>query len=151
MGYSIMVKMQKTDLIILKNLRKDARIKMTAISRAEGIPETTIFDRIRCMTRKEIIKKFYACLDFERLGYNIRLFIAIKAKNSNEKKALVESLSNKANINNIKLAEGNAILSELIFQNMRQADDFISLMKANNYKIEHYFITEELKTEEFLP
>ncbi len=146
-----MVKMQDTDRIILKNLRKDARIKMTAISKAEGIPETTVFDRIRYMTRKRIIKKFYASLEFEQLGYNIRLFIAVKEKNINGKNALVESLSNNANINNIKIAEGNLILSELIFQNMMQADDFISLMKANNHNIDHYFITEELKTEEFLP
>lgn len=73
-------RLDKIDMILLKELVKDGRVKLSDISRKTGIPRTTLAKRLEKLIEKRIIKGFKALIDPRALGYNYLAFILIKAK-----------------------------------------------------------------------
>ena len=61
-----------SDLLILANLRKDARAKLTTISKQAKIPVSTIFDKINTYTMNGLINKSTSLINFEKLGYQVK-------------------------------------------------------------------------------
>ena len=69
--------MNKKDLLILSNLRKNARMSLTNMSKSTHIPISTIFDRLK-LHESGLIKKHTSLIDFEKLGFNTRANVCIK-------------------------------------------------------------------------
>ena len=70
----------KKDILIISNLRIDARMPLTKMSRKTNIPVSTIFDRLK-INENGLIKKHTCILNFSKLGYNVRANIAFKVNN----------------------------------------------------------------------
>jgi Lrp/AsnC family leucine-responsive transcriptional regulator len=68
----------------LKLLHKNARIKITEISKLTKIPGDTINYRIKKMEKNKIIKRYRLIIDYTKLGYN-RFEILIRCTNLTNK------------------------------------------------------------------
>ncbi|WP_054840972.1 Lrp/AsnC family transcriptional regulator [Thermococcus peptonophilus] len=73
--------LDEVDKKILMILQKNSRTPpLREISKEVGLAESTIYERIKKLKEKGIIKKFTVILDPNALGFNILAFILIKAK-----------------------------------------------------------------------
>ncbi len=68
------------DKKILMILQKNSRTPLREISREVGLAESTIYERIKKLKEKGVIKKFTVILDPNALGFNVLAFILIKAR-----------------------------------------------------------------------
>ncbi len=139
------------DLIILSELRKNARESLTKMSRRTRIPISTLHDRIRT-NLNNLIKKNCALIDFSKLGFPIRINLLIKVPSKN-KKDIAEFLRNNFHVNTLlRVTNEFDFLAELIFKDIKSAGEFIDGLEEK-FEIEaekKYFIIDELKKEEFL-
>ncbi len=74
------MKLDKTDLKILKNLLVDARLSSRQLALKLGMSTVTVLSRTKKMEKEKIIKGYTARLDHEELGYDLTAIIEIKAK-----------------------------------------------------------------------
>ena len=143
---------KQKDLEILAHLRKDARKKVTEISRKLKMPVTTVYDRLRAHLKRGIVKKHVALVDFSKLGYTTTALIALKVSAEN-KDSLKEYLSQHYNINSLYRVDfGYDFLCEIVVKNaskLREFVDFISL-KFNIKDPKIFNILDEIKKESFL-
>lgn len=71
--------MKKNDLAIISHLRRDARKSLVDVASETGIPPSTVYDRVR-KYEGGVIKKHTCLLDFQKLGFSIRMWMFIKAR-----------------------------------------------------------------------
>ena len=69
--------MNQKDKIILSQLRKNARMPLTTMSRKINIPVSTIFDRLK-LNEEDLILKHTTLLNFSKLGYHTRAQVIFK-------------------------------------------------------------------------
>ncbi|WP_148883850.1 Lrp/AsnC family transcriptional regulator [Thermococcus aciditolerans] len=69
-----------TDKKILSILQKNSRTPLREISKEVGLAESTVYERIKKLKDRGIIKKFTVILDPDSLGFQILAFILIKSK-----------------------------------------------------------------------
>ncbi|CAD5244945.1 Lrp/AsnC family transcriptional regulator [Thermococcus camini] len=69
-----------TDRKILAILQKNSRTPLREISKEVGLAESTVYERIKKLKDRGIIKKFTVILDPDSLGFQILAFILIKSK-----------------------------------------------------------------------
>jgi Lrp/AsnC family transcriptional regulator for asnA, asnC and gidA len=72
--------LDEVDKKILTILQKNSRTPLREISKEVGLAESTVYERIKKLKDKGIIKKFTVMLDPEALGFTILAFILIKSK-----------------------------------------------------------------------
>ncbi len=68
------------DRKILAILQKNSRTPLREISKEVGLAESTVYERIKKLKEKGIIKKFTVILDPNALNFKLMAFILIKAK-----------------------------------------------------------------------
>lgn len=73
-----LVKLDETDLKILKELQKDGRMNYAEISRRTGIPSSTVYDKITRLVDRRVIKKFTVILDRERVGFAVSALVGVE-------------------------------------------------------------------------
>ena len=141
----------KRDLMIVAELRQNARKTLTEISRKTSIPVSTIHDRIQ-YCQKGLIKKHATLIDFSRLGFNTRANIMLKVSNDSREEAEKFLLKHNS-INCVyKAGSGFDFLAEGIFKDIKEMEDFIDMLrrKVQAERIEVCHIIEDLKRESFL-
>ena len=72
--------LDETDKEILKVLQKNSRTPLREISKRVDLAESTVYERIKKLKEKGVIKKFTIIPDPEALGFNLLAFILIKAR-----------------------------------------------------------------------
>ncbi|WP_297507914.1 Lrp/AsnC family transcriptional regulator [Thermococcus sp.] len=72
--------LDEIDRKILAILQKNSRTPLREISKEVGLAESTIYERIKKLKEKGIIRKFTVILDPEALGFRILSFVLIKAR-----------------------------------------------------------------------
>ncbi|AFL95585.1 transcription regulator, AsnC family 6 [Thermococcus cleftensis] len=72
--------LDETDRKILAILQKNSRTPLREISKEVGLAESTVYERIKKLKDRGIIRKFTVILDPESLGFKILAFILIKSK-----------------------------------------------------------------------
>ncbi len=143
--------MNKKDLKILSELRQNARMSLTKMSKKTQIPVSTIFDRLK-LNEKNIIIKHTSLLDFNKLGYNTRANITIKV-NKEDKETLKQHLIRHHQINSVyKINNGFDFMVEGIFKHIIEMEDFLEQLeqKFNIIDKKSFFIIEDLKREAFM-
>lgn len=139
------------ELQMLSYLRKNARVRLTTVSKKTGVPVSTLFDRLKQIEEK-YIRKHASLLDYSKIGYNVRGNILIKIERE-EKEKIKEFLLKHQNINSLyKINDGYDYMIEGIFKEIKELDDFLETME-DRFKIRDkkvFFIVEDLKKEEFL-
>ena len=140
---------RKHDIRLIAHLRNNARKRVTSIAREESTPATTMYDRLKA-NEKSIIKKYTALLDFQKLGFNAKTHIAIKAEKDSREK-LEEFLASHPNVNSLyRINSGHDFLAECVFRNIASQKEFIEELQSRNAELAVYDEVEELKKEEFL-
>ena len=141
----------KKDLIILANLRANARETLTNMSKKTAIPISTIYDRLKSY-ENNIITKHTALIDFTKLGYNARVNILLKVDRAVRDEAKI-FLSKHHNVNSVfKISNGYDFLVEGIFRHVKDVEDFIDAFQ-NKFKVEQsqtYYLIEEVRREAFM-
>lgn len=140
----------KNELEILSAFRKNARESLTTASRKLRVPVSTLYDRLR-KYQNSVITKHTALLDFEKLGYNIRVILSFKT--SLKDKSLVQTfLENHHRINSIyKISNDSDFLIEAIFKNLIELNQFSEKLEEFSIKNKHeFYIVKDIKREAFL-
>ncbi len=142
---------QKKDLLILSELRQNARETLTKMSKHTGIPISTIFDKIKYY-QGDIIKRHTTLIDFSKLGFNARANIMVKVDRGAREEAR-KFLLNHHNVNSVyKVSNGFDFLIEGIFRNVKDAEDFVDVL-GGKFKLEQtqvYYVVEDVKKEAFM-
>ena len=142
--------MKRKDLLILSYLRKNARQRLTSISRRTHIPVTTIYDNVRKYEKLFIIKHA-SLVDFKKIGFNAKTNIALKVDGSRSE--LLSFLHEHPNVNSLyRTSSDFDVMAELVFRELRDVDEFLDLLK-NRFSIEKSLvlnITDDLKREDFM-
>ena len=143
--------MNKKDLKIIANLRQNARMPLTKMSRLTHIPVSTIFDRLK-LNEDSLIVKHTSLLDFNKLGYNTRANITLKVDRE-DKEALKEFLIKHQSVNSVyKINNGFDFMIEGVFKQIKEMEDFLDNLEQK-FKIQDkksFFIIEDLKREAFM-
>jgi len=143
---------QKKDWVILSHLRKDARKSLVKLSNETGIPASTIYDRVNTH-EKGIIKRYTALLDFNKMGFYGRVYVAIKLNDSKKRDELFNFLREHKSVNSLyRINFGYHLLFEAIFKDVAEADSFIADVQHRFGINEHqiFNVIEEIKKEDFL-
>ena len=69
--------LDQTDVKILENLLRDARLSSRQLARKIGVSVGTVLDRIKRMEQSGVIKGYSVMLDDERLGYELTVVTEI--------------------------------------------------------------------------
>jgi len=140
----------KKELLILTHLRADSRKSLTMISRETGIPISTIFDKVNKLG-KSTISKYSPLLDFQKLGFGLRVNLILKA-NDKRKQDLKDFLLKNQNVNSLLRLNNNFdFFIETVFRDMKGLEEFYeNLKKFKIKKKKEFFVIEDLKKEEFL-
>ena len=145
-----MKRMNKKDLQIIAHLRNDGRMQLTKLSSLTGMPLSTVFDKLR-YSEKELITKYICLLDFSKLGYNLRVNIAIRV--GQNKDDVGDFLVKNQSVNSVsKVTNGYDFMIEGVFKQIKDLEEFMEQLETK-FKIEdkkYFFILEDLKKEGFL-
>ncbi len=143
--------MKDKDLKILAQLRCDARMSLTTMSKKIGVPVSTIFDRIR-FNEDRIIAKHTTLLNFSNIGFNTRANIMLRV-DRDDKDRIKDYLIKNNSVNSFyKINNGFNFLVECVFKEMKDAEEFIEELEKS-FKIEEKkvcYIIEDIKREEFM-
>jgi DNA-binding Lrp family transcriptional regulator len=143
--------LKKKYYVVMNHLRQNSRMALSAMSRQTGISVSTLHDQVKAETGK-LFKKFTALLDFEQLGYAAKLSIAL-AVSADDKEKLSEFLMKNINVNSLyKINNGYDFLAEVVFRQMKDAEEFISELEQN-FRIKKkdvHYVLDDLKQETFL-
>ena len=140
----------KKDVLILSHLRKNSNQPITNIAKNTGIPLTTIYDRMK-LHEKGIIRKYTVLLDFAKLGYAVKVKIALSVK-KDEREKLLRFLLGHANLNSLsKINMGYDFFAEMIFRNQNDAHNFMEELE-DIFRLEKkhvFFVIDEIESERF--
>ncbi len=142
--------LRKSDLMLISQLRQNARQTLTEISKKTKIPISTLFDKLKAQ-EEDVIRKHTTIIDFSKLGMNCRANVLLKAGRE-ERDSLISYLKAHPAINNLyKINNGFDVLGELVFPNVKDLEEFLEDLETK-FKIEDkktYYVIDELKREEF--
>ena len=74
------IKLDDTDINILKIINEDVRTSYRQISRSLDVSVGTVHDRIDKMVKSGVIKKFSPVIDHEKLGFVLTTIIGVRVK-----------------------------------------------------------------------
>jgi len=141
----------KKDLLIIAELRNNARESLTDMSKKIHIPISTIYDRLK-MNEGSLIKKHTTIIDFAKIGFYTRANMMFRVSHE-QKGELKEFLMRHHSINSVfQINNGYDFLAEGIFKHIKELEDFMEGLESK-FKIEAkqvYYIVDELKREAFL-
>ena len=143
---------KQKDLEIIKHLRANSRQTLTAISKENKIPVSTLFDRLKLYKKDEIIKRFTCLLDFQKLGYNSHSFAVFSIPKA-KRKSLKEFLKKSPSVNSIyKINHRYDFLAELVFENIKGLEDFLDQIDDKfSIRPKHvFYVVTPLTNETFL-
>jgi len=109
------MKIDSTDIQILKHLQDDARISLRELGKKLSIPHTTVFTRVNKLVKNGIIKKFSAVLHPHELGFRIG-YVIIDAPPS-ESKSIAESIAKLNEAQHIFRTFDGKIIVKAVVQN----------------------------------
>ena len=140
----------KTDLRILRELRKDARQPLTRLSRKTKIPVSTLFERIKSLDRN-LINRYTALLNFEALGFFTKVNLTLKVDKS-KRDALKSFLIKHSRVNSLyRINNGFDFMLEALFYDVKELEWFLG--ELDNFKGIKYrvaYVIEELQREAFM-
>ena len=112
-----MAKIDETDRKILTILRKNARKHFTDIAEQIGVSEATVRNRIKCLERNDVIKKYTVDIDPKELGFNMVAIVGLNVTPEN----LLDSVNELRDIDEVKWAAKSTgdhmIMAEIWAQN----------------------------------
>jgi DNA-binding Lrp family transcriptional regulator len=138
------------ELLVLSHIRKNARKSVAGISAETEMPASTVLSRLRHL-ESGVVKKYTTLLDFQKLGYNVLIHLALKAADT-ERNSLGSFLMSHPNVNSVfRAGAGYDYYAETVFSDLKGLYDFLDELSAYDIeKIDEHHIIEEIKKEEFM-
>ena len=130
--------------ILIRELRKNSRKKLTAIAKEHNVAVTTLYDNYFALLKQGVFKKHVALVDYKQLSYFLHVHLIINGKTTDE---LIHSNC----VNSCSKIQDGFYL-ECLFKNMSELVDYIEKLENSGAKkiIEHHII-EEIEKEKFIP
>lgn len=79
--YSVMEKLDKVDLQILRTLQNNARLTTKELAASVSLSSTPVYERLKRLEAGGYIKKYMAVLDAEKLNQGFMVFCNVKMRN----------------------------------------------------------------------
>ncbi len=137
--------LSKKDLLILTQLRKDARNSLALIARSTGIPVSTVFERTKAL-EKSVITKNTTLLNFSLLGHSLRVNFVLRAADQEKLVAYLEHPS----VNTVYRLMGDCFFVEAAFRDMMGKERFMEGLKDFAEVEDSHYVIEDVKREAFL-
>ena len=139
------------ELLLYTYLRKNARMKLTKISRRTGIPVSTLHEKI---TKKfpDFIKKYTVIPELDKLGFAARAFLILRVKKE-LRKEIRDYFMKCHNVNSLfKINNTYDFLIDVIFRDMKGLESFLEKLDERFGVLERniFYIIDEMKCETFL-
>jgi DNA-binding Lrp family transcriptional regulator len=130
------------DAQILSELRKDARKKLTDISRTTGIPTSTVHERLRAYKKEGL--RLVTLLDYPQMRMPLQCWLLIKTRN---KYAVLEYLESSLFVNAILVVNNGVDFAvECVFSTLKQQHNTLEELGRFG-KVIVYPVIEELGRE----
>lgn len=71
-------KISPTEMVLVRELQKNARITNKELARRAGIAESTCLERVRSLQQRGVIKGWHAEVDLAAIGRPIRVLISVR-------------------------------------------------------------------------
>src|SRR3989344_4754356 len=71
------MKLDETDIKILKILKENAKLRVREISKLIRKPITTVHNRIKKLTKEKVIKKYTVEFDDKKMGKDVDSFVLV--------------------------------------------------------------------------
>ncbi len=126
----------ETDVLLLRELRRNARTQITTLSKRCTVPTSTVYDRI--VRFKKLGVRFTPIINWSGLGCS--LMVCFVAPYS-------ETLVNHPAVNNCVRLSSNSLFVECVFASMLEMEAFHALIPHAKL----YPVVEVLKKEGFVP
>ena len=143
---------KEKDLKVIRILRQNSRERLTIISRKIKMPISTLYDRIKILSKDNFVTKFTAILNFDKLGYNTRIVLILKVIKGDREEIKNYLLRNKSANSLSRINNGFDFMAEIVTKNISETEDFLEQLE-DKYKIlkkQIYYVIDDLKREEFL-
>ncbi len=98
------------DVRILNVLRDDATLGYNEIARRVKSPPTTVFQRVKRMKEREIIRKIVPLIDHDKLNYKLTAFVSVSISDIKELDRIAKELSKFDEVLDVHHTSGDADL-----------------------------------------
>ena len=144
------IQMNKKERTIITQFRKNARENLTTASRKTHIPVSTLYDHLK-RYEGNIITRHAALLDFNQLGYSLKIQMVLKVKPIMRKKVEQFLLSNEQ-VNTLCIISNDYdFLIEVILRDFKELTHFSRQLDSFDLIDKHeFYVVDELKKETFL-
>jgi len=143
--------MKEKDLMIINELRKNARETLTNISKRTRIPISTIYEKLKAQ-EGDLIIKHTALINFGKIGFNARAKIMMQGTKE-KKNELREHLMHHQNVNSMfKINNGYDFMVECVFRDMKELEEFVDTLdeRFGIEKKQVFYVIDDLKREAFM-
>jgi DNA-binding Lrp family transcriptional regulator len=143
--------MDATDIKILDYLQSDATLTAKELASKLSLSPTPVYDRIRKLEKKGIIKQYVALLDAELLDKSLIVFLnlTIKEHQMEARTNLLRKLTELKDVTELYHTSGTYdFLAKVRFSNIKEYKDFLINQVAsieNISDIESQIVLEEIK------
>ena len=143
--------MKAKDLMIVNELRKNARETLTNISKKTHIPISTIYEKLK-QNEGNLIIKHTSLINFAKVGFNARAKIMMRGMKETKIELRKHLLSNQ-NVNSMyRINNGYDFMVECVFKDMKELEEFVETLdeRFGLEKKQVFYIIDDLKRETFL-
>jgi DNA-binding Lrp family transcriptional regulator len=120
--------LQEKDTKIINILKENSRLPIRDIAKKTGLRPSTVHDRIKKLTKDEVIEKFTVKLNNQKVNENFIVFMFLTTS-----KDLEPSFFNNKNIKEVFGVTGEYdLILKLKFKDIEQFNKFIISLRKNN-------------------
>ncbi len=123
-----MSQLDKTDILILRQIQENARITHAELAKAVNLSTTPCYNRIKAMEEKGLIKQQVTLLEAEKLGLTLNVFIHVTLEKQVEEalQSFEEAISDRPEVMECYLMTGDEdYLLRVVVPNMKALEKFI--------------------------
>jgi len=140
------MKLNERQSYMLAYFRNQARTSLTPMSKELGIPVSTIHENVDKMEDNGVIKRHSSILDFDDLGYTVRVIVSITAPVDSD---VGEFLDDCEAVNTAwRTTSASDYVAEAVFNEMRGFDEF--QREINNHdvsNVKYSIVMDDIKRE----
>ncbi len=148
-----MIEMDEKDLMILRELSKNARTPVTKIAKALGVSDVAVKKRVSKLEKNGVIKKYTLIIDNKKLDYNAVAYIGINVQ-PDRILDVANYLRSKDNVTFVALTSGDHdLLVELWARDATQLSKELESIRGMTGVVNLYpaIVLDVIKEKEALP
>ncbi|MFT6204218.1 MAG: Lrp/AsnC family leucine-responsive transcriptional regulator [Spirosomataceae bacterium] len=149
----MIVKLDDTDKLIIKFLQEDAKLTTKELANRLNLSATPVYERIKRLENEQVIKKYVALVDREKIGMNLMVLCNIRLKEHAREAGMgfVQSISAMDEVVECLNISGDYdFMIKVVVPDMRTYQQFImnKLASLNNIgSTQSIFVMGEVKNE----